>query len=159
MWLSPEMSRSAMGPSLVWVARSLGGLGDGVKVLAERNRALEGSPSLSRPPEPFEQVAAEGPVRLVAGHVLGRHPVERGEPGLGATSLTERGGVANAGAGGGREPEQPLVQQRYRFPVGALRNGATGVHRLNGGLELEPARSLRRRGAGQRRLRLVDHRV
>src|SRR5215475_3164052 len=105
MWLSPEMSRSAMGPSLVWVARSLGGLGSRVKalpeevpygrVLAERHRALEGSPRLLRPPEPFEEVAAERPVRLVAGHVLRRDPAERGEPGFRSPGLAERGGTAD----------------------------------------------------------------
>src|SRR5262245_42907044 len=122
MWLSPEMSRSAMGPSLVWVARSLGGLRGRVKAVseevahrripAELDGTLQGSPRFQPPPELLEQVPTEGPVRLVASHILRLDPAERREPELGATSLAKRGGVADAGADSGREPEQSLVQQR-----------------------------------------------
>ena len=54
MWLSPEMSRSAMGPSLVWVARSLGGLGGGVKALPEEvpHRPILSATQTGTPPHP-----------------------------------------------------------------------------------------------------------
>src|SRR5262245_34063030 len=138
MWLSPEMSRSAMGPSLVWVARSLGGLGDGVKALpeevahrrvpAELHRTLKGSPCLCRPSEPLEEVPSERPVRLVTHHLLGWNGGECRESGLGASGLAEGGGVTHAGADGRRKVEQSLVQQRNRLPVGVIRDHAPCVH-------------------------------
>ena len=81
------------------------------RVLAEPDGPRVAVPRLAGAGERGEQMAAQRPVRLVRRHGLGRDRRQRAQRSVDALGLGQRGGVADARAERGRDPQQPAKRR------------------------------------------------
>src|SRR5437867_12722681 len=108
-------------------------------VLGQADRAVEGFRGVAAAAQRLQEMAAYGPVRLVTADRPVLDLVEEREARRGPLHLGDRRGPADPGADRGGELHQTLVEPGDRAPVGPPGARALGVHRLDRGLDLEPA--------------------
>jgi len=89
-------------------------------------------PRLGPALQALEQMRADGPVRLVRHHRRGFNLVQGGKARSGPPLPQQRQRTADQRADGRLNPDQPLVEQCYCFPIGSSGSRTIGMHRVNG---------------------------